>query len=396
MACQAVTTWVFPAIGHRPFATSSLADERAIVDRLNGVAAAHAAAAKFRREEPTMGRFSHNGRLAKIAIWTICVGLISVVLVPPAHGQGAAAGFAVLSSSDVTLKNRVNINAAPGSPASCPGAVGCPGSIGATTVLMGRGNAAAPDMISGDVLASATAAQGLNCANNPPGSTSICLGNDSEVAGLCATGGGAVSSPDECAAGSDTTGGNPKVTALPQAAADAASLSATLAALAATQTLPAILLGTRGTLTINSAGGQNVVNVPSISSGTNSTITIQGAAADTFVINVGNGVDSGSLQLGNGSSVVLSGGITPDHVLFNLLGSGASAQLGNHTVFNGTVLAPQGQFTSGDGATPDPVLINGALWFGGSISIGNNTNLNFFPFAGGNGGGGTTGPVPTT
>jgi hypothetical protein len=49
---------------------------------------------------------------------------------------------------------------------------------------------------------------------------------------------------------------------------------------------------------------------------------------------------------------------------------------------NGTIIAAQGQFSSGDGDTPNPVLINGALWFGGSIAIGNNTNLSFFPFVG--------------
>ena len=49
---------------------------------------------------------------------------------------------------------------------------------------------------------------------------------------------------------------------------------------------------------------------------------------------------------------------------------------------NGTILTPQGQFTSGDGDTPSPVLINGSLLFGGSVAIGNNTNLNFYPYAG--------------
>lgn len=202
-----------------------------------------------------------------------------------------------------------------------------------------------------------------------------------------------MSSPSECAASTDTTGTSPEVTTLlPQAVSDSASLSATLAALATTQTLPAIVLGARGSTTISSAGGLNVVSVPSIATGTHSTIVLNGAATDMFVINVGSSTDPGSLQLGNGGSVLLSGGITPDRVIFNLIGAGSTAQLGNHTVFNGTILAAQGQFTSGDGDTPDPVLINGSLWFGGSIAIGNNTNLTFYPFAGvSGGGGGTTG-----
>jgi hypothetical protein len=317
--------------------------------------------------------------------------LVTFVLSTLALAQGASAGFAILSSSDVTLKNRVTISTANVSPASCPGSAGCPGNLGGTTILMGRGNGAAPDTVSGDVIASANSSQGLNCSNNPPGTTSICLGNDSEIAGACVTGGGAVSSPSECAAGSDTTGSNGEVTTLlPHAVSDAASLSSTLAGLSATQISPPIVLGTRGSATFLSSGGLNVVSVPSITTGTNATITVTGSPSDIFVFNIGSSNDPGSLQLGNGASVLLSGGITPDRIILNLIGNGTTAQLGNHIVFNGTILAAQGQFSSGDGDTPNPVLINGALWFGGSIAIGNNTNLNFYPFVGVGGGGGTT------
>ncbi len=335
---------------------------------------------KFSRSQQASG-------CKQIAARIICIGVVSLSLVQWAAAQGVSNGFAILSSSDVTLKNRVNINQVSVAPGSCPGSAGCPGNVGGTTVLMGRGNAAAPDMISGDVIASANASQGLNCSNNPPGTTAICLGNDSEIAGACVTGGGAVSSPSECAHGTDTSGASTEVTLLPQAISDAASFSSALAAMTATQTLPAVVLGTRGQMTISSSGGPNVVSVPSITTGTNSTLTLNGGGTDTFVTNIGSATDAGSLQLGNGASVLLSGGITPDRVIFNLIGSGTTAQLGNHTVFNGSLLAPQGEFTSGDGDTPSPVLINGALLFGGSIAIGNNTNLNFYPFVGAGGGG---------
>lgn len=316
---------------------------------------------------------------------------MAVGSVSRASAQAPANSFAVLSASDVTMKNRVNINQASVSAANCPGSVGCPGDVGGITVLMGRGNAAAPDTISGDVIASSNSSAGLDCANNPPGTTAICLGNDSEVAGACVTGGGAVSSPGECAAAIDVTGQNAEVTTLlPQAISAAASLSSTLAALPSTQSLGAMVVGTRGNATISSTAALNVVSVPSIASGTNSTITLNGAATDLFVINIGSSSNPASLQIGNNASVVLSGGITPDRVIFNLIGTGTAAQLGNHTVFNGTILAPQGQFTSGDGNTPNPVLINGALLFGESISIGNNTNVNFYPFVG-VGGGSTSG-----
>lgn len=311
-----------------------------------------------------------------------------------ASDLGAAKGFAVLSSGgDVSLKNRVNIAAVSVSGSvTCPGAVGCPGNMGGTTILMGRGNAAAPDTVSGDVIGSASSPQGLNCAGNPPGTTIICLGNDSEIAGQCITGGGAVSAPGECAAGTDTTGTNPKITTYVQAGSDAATFSTTLASLPATQNLSAITLGSHGATIVSGGAGTNVIALPSITTGTKSTITINAGASEIVILNVGTSADPGSLQLGNGASIVLSGGITPDHVIFNLVGSGTTAQLGNDTVFNGTILAPQGQFTSGDGNTPSPVLINGALLFGGAVSIGNNTNLNFYPFSGTSGGssGGTS------
>ena len=305
--------------------------------------------------------------------------------------------FAALSSSDVSMKNRVNIYQVSAVGGTCPGSVGCPGDVGGTTVLMGRGNASAPDTISGDVIASATSAAGLDCANNPPGTTSICLGNDSEIAGACVTGGGAVSSPSECAT-TDTTGQGPDViTLMPQAISSVSSLASTLAALPATQTLNDIVIATRGNTTISSTAALNVVAVPSIASGTNSTLTLNGPASSVFVINVGSSSNPGSLQVGNNASVLLTGGITPDHVIFNLIGTNTAVQLGNHTVFNGSIVASQGQFTSGDGDTPNPVLINGALLFGQSISIGNNTNLYFYPFAGvGNGNGSGSGSGSTS
>jgi len=61
-------------------------------------------------------------------------------------------------------------------------------------------------------------------------------------------------------------------------------------------------------------------------------------------------------------------------VIFNFIGAGTTAPLGNDTVFDRTILALQGQFTWSNGDTPPPVLINRSLLFGGSIAIGNNTN----------------------
>lgn len=331
--------------------------------------------------------------VASQAAW---IGFAALALVGTSASQsvGAANSFGVLSSADVTFKNHVNISQAASSGGTCPGSVGCPADVGGVTILMGRGNASGPDTVSGDVAASANAAQGFNCAGNAPGTTAVCLGNDSEIAGLCATGGGAIDTPSECALGADSSGSNPDVTTLlPQGLAAISPFSSSVAALATTQTLAEIALGSHGVSSIATTPGLNVIAVPAITTGTKATITITAGATDTVVINIGSSTSSGSLQLGNGASVLLSGGITPDRVVFNLIGSSTAVQLGNNTTFNGTIVAAQGQFTSGDGNSPSPVVINGALLFGGSIAIGNNTNLTFYPFAGvsGNGNGNGTG-----
>lgn len=340
-----------------------------------------------------MSSFYHRKSYALKCILVAVICLVALATVPPqlafaGSDLGAAKSFAVLSSSSVTLQNRDNISQVGQPTGTCPGATGCPGSIGGTTVLMGRGNAAAPDTVSGDVIASSDATAGLNCAGNAPGTTAICLGNDSEVAGACATGGGAVSSPSECALGNDASATNPGLAAMAQANLDIVSFSSFLSGQGATQTLAAINLRTNGSTVLSAASGLNVINLPSITTGTNSTITISGPANAFVVVNVGSAEVQGSLNIGNGGSVVLSGGITPDHVVFNLLGDGSVAQLGNGIAFNGTILAPTGQFTSGNGSTTVPNVINGALLFGGTVSIGNNTNLNFFPLAIVIGGGG--------
>jgi len=81
------------------------------------------------------------------------------------------------------------------------------------------------------------------------------------------------------------------------------------------------------------------------------------------------------------TSIVLAGGITPERVIFNVEGSGPSVALADNILFNGTILAPRQGLIAGNGNTPQPMVINGALLFGGDISIGNNVDVNFYPLA---------------
>jgi hypothetical protein len=75
----------------------------------------------------------------------------------------------------------------------------------------------------------------------------------------------------------------------------------------------------------------------------NGGFTIVGLATDFVVININNGTTNESL----GGPISLSGGITPDHVLFNFTGTSGNlgASAGGATV-NGLILAPNMKINS--------------------------------------------------
>ena len=305
--------------------------------------------------------------------------ILSAVFVPHLMADlGAAKSFVVLSSGGtVVFSNRDNVTKiSVAGAATCPAAAGCSIAVGGTIVAVGAGPAAAPDQIRADVLAAGTAAQAISCTGGGLGA--ICSGG-SQISGMCITGGGGVSNPTACAGGADTSGTNSKLTLLGKAGPDAAAFAAFLSGLSPTQSLPAITPGTRGSVTIHVGPGLNIIQVPSISLGNNATLTIDGPAGSFAALNIGNAAAAGGLTLGNGAVVVLSGGITPDHVVFNVQGKGGAVVLGNQSGFNGTILAPFESFVCGNGNTPQPIVINGALLFGQNVLIGNNVDINFYP-----------------
>lgn len=114
------------------------------------------------------------------------------------------------------------------------------------------------------------------------------------------------------------------------AVADAFAASNFFKSLAATQTFGAI----SGDMTFTGTNGRNVISLGSVNE--QGTITIVGSASSQFIFNI-----SGGFTL-NGGAIVLSGGITPDNILFNLNGSGQGVDIfkpvGNAY---GIFLAPQ-------------------------------------------------------
>lgn len=127
----------------------------------------------------------------------------------------------------------------------------------------------------------------------------------------------------------------------------------------------------------NSLGGYDtVVNVGSISiTNPSNNLTINGGTNDFFIINV----TSGNVSVTNGQ-IALSGGITFDHVLFNIWPTADVALSNASSILNGTFLAP----FAGQKITLSPGTVNGGI-IAYEISTSSGPNVN---------GGLFTSPVP--
>lgn len=94
----------------------------------------------------------------------------------------------------------------------------------------------------------------------------------------------------------------------------------------------------------------------------NATLTLNGTASSFFVINVKKG-----FSLDN-ANVVLSGGLTWDHVLVNIRGGGSAAMKGN-SEFNGIILAPDRDFEMSGSSRIVGALVANKLKMSGNSSI---------------------------
>jgi uncharacterized repeat protein (TIGR01451 family) len=123
---------------------------------------------------------------------------------------------------------------------------------------------------------------------------------------------------------------------LSQDKADVLALSAQLAALPPTQTFGDIA----GDLTITRTTQLNVIKVNLVNL-TKKNLTLSGNSTDTFVINVTSPTANFVL---NNAKILLTGGLTANHVTVNFPGTGGSLSIYKAStvpVVNGTILAPQ-------------------------------------------------------
>jgi hypothetical protein len=137
-------------------------------------------------------------------------------------------------------------------------------------------------------------------------------------------------------------------TGLAQADADARAASAAAAALAPTQTFANIGSDT----TVNGNGGLNVIQV---NGNITKSLILNGTASDVFVVNV-----TGTLSLGGYSTLGLSGGVTPNHVLYNFIGAGGTISTTFYNVVYGTILAPDYSMSL-DGTFAGEIIGGGAF-----------------------------------
>jgi hypothetical protein len=141
-------------------------------------------------------------------------------------------------------------------------------------------------------------------------------------------------------------------------------VSAYAAGLTATTNLASIT----GRTTITGNGGFNVIDLPSIALSSKN-LNLIGTANDIFVFNVTNVSFLGSG--GSGAAGITLSGVTPNHVLFNLLNptAGANALIATPTsamTIFGTFITPDASMDIGSGVTID----------GGVFAGGNNLTLN--------------------
>jgi hypothetical protein len=115
------------------------------------------------------------------------------------------------------------------------------------------------------------------------------------------------------------------------------NVSNTAAGLTATAGSPtSINLQSHQNLTIsnNPFAGKYVMNLSNFVLSGGSTLTLNGAAGSAFVLNI-----TGKFDIGGGSKVLLTGGLTVSDVLFNVRGSNSTFSIAGDSVFNGTLLA---------------------------------------------------------
>lgn len=132
---------------------------------------------------------------------------------------------------------------------------------------------------------------------------------------------------------------------LSTAIADALAASAAVAALTADISITNLTTSQ----TINSVGNVTVVEFGDLDLGGLDILTLSGGASDYFILNIDD-----RFNLSGSSQLVLSGGLTPNHLLINMATAGDPIAISAGSLAGGTFLMPLRDFT-----------LHGAIYNGG-------------------------------
>jgi hypothetical protein len=114
------------------------------------------------------------------------------------------------------------------------------------------------------------------------------------------------------------------------------NVSNTAFGLATTSGSPTNISLSGGSMTFNNNpfSGKYVMTLSNFVLNNKATLTLNGVAGSAFIINVTN-----NFSLANQSKIVLTGGLTPSDVLFNVRGSSGTLSIASGSLFQGTLLA---------------------------------------------------------
>jgi len=225
-------------------------------------------------------------------------------------------------------------------PFLCSGSIAPPLNLGAASTYTVFSLTGATDNVGGSSTVVGDVAVGNNGTLNVQGTSTI--------TGTAFVGTGAT----VIVGGGSTIGAGQTPRDLTQANTDAHNSASTFAALSADQTISGNLTSSQ---IFNPVAGQiKVVDITgNVNVGGSGTLTFNGTANDFYIINVG-----GSFMLGGTASILLSGGILPQNLVFNIASANSTAALqlasGTHSI--GTFLVANGGANMHGGNAANPVL----------------------------------------
>ena len=117
--------------------------------------------------------------------------------------------------------------------------------------------------------------------------------------------------------------------------------------------------------TLNSAGGQNVISIAQDIHLSDGNLTLNGSASDVFIFQI-----KGTMELSGNSDIVLTGGLTPNNVLFDFIGAGSQFQTSGQAKTAGIFLA-EDRAININGGIHDSEFISGV-----SLSFQSNPTVN--------------------